>query len=125
MESRVDKSSSHTIANLSLGTVLAGNVMVATSFWTRFKGLLGRTSLPLTDALLLKECGSVHTFFMRFAIDVAYLDRDMTVVAIHPNVRPWRIVIGTKGGVHTLEMAGGAFALAGLRVGHRLEVRSK
>ncbi len=125
MDSGIPKGGSCIIANLSLGRVVARNAKIAATFWTRLKGLLGKTHLPPTDGLLLKKCGSIHTFFMKFPIDVAYLDKNMVVAAIYPAVRPWRTLPGARGGVHTLEMAAGAFSLAGLEVGHRLEVRPK
>ncbi|TML60208.1 MAG: DUF192 domain-containing protein, partial [Actinobacteria bacterium] len=58
------------------------------------KGLLGRTSLPDGEGLLLKPCGSVHTFFMRFPIDVVFLDRELSVVAVSAEVAPWRTARG-------------------------------
>ena len=58
---------------------------------TRNRGLLGRSSLAAGYALILAPCSSIHTFFMQFAIDVVFVDRDGLVLRARPAVRPWRI----------------------------------
>lgn len=77
--------------NLTRQTVLAENVDVADSAASRRKGLLGRTHLSAGEALWIVPCESVHTFFMRFSIDLVYLDRSMRVKKVRTNVPPWRI----------------------------------
>lgn len=72
-------------------TVLATRVDIAESFVARSKGLLGRTNLPTGDALWIKRCNSIHTFFMKFSIDAIFVDDKMRVVSMHENLRPWRI----------------------------------
>ncbi len=56
----------------------------------RMKGLLGRESLPRGHAMLISPCNSIHMFFMRFAIDVLFLDKDGKVVRAIQRLRPWR-----------------------------------
>ena len=63
----------------------------SSSWWFRFKGLLGRHSLDPSEAILLRPCQSVHMFFMCFPIDVIFLDRTNRVIAVQTNLRPWRI----------------------------------
>ncbi len=77
-------------------------VRVADSFWTRFKGLMLRKSLKPGEALLLKNCSSIHCCFMRFTIDVIYLDDNMTVLDTE-SVKPWRLGKIVKGAKHVLE----------------------
>ena len=72
----------------------------------RMRGLLGRDSLSPDEALLLKRCGSVHTFGMRFPIDVLFLDRHERVVAIHHEVNKNRLLFSFRAS-QTLEMAAG------------------
>jgi len=91
-------------------------VSIAHTMWERMRGLLGRDSLPRGEALLLRRCGSVHTFGMRFEIDVLFLDRRERVVAIHPDVRKRRALFDLHA-AHTLEMPAGAAAEHGLAVG--------
>ncbi len=62
--------------------------MVARSPLARLRGLIGRSG---EVALLLPRCRSVHTFFMRFALDLVWLDREGSVVRVDRGVRPWRV----------------------------------
>jgi uncharacterized membrane protein (UPF0127 family) len=85
----------------------------------RLRGLLGRDHLPAGEALLLKRCGSVHTFGMRFAIDVVFLDRFERAVAVHHDVGKRRMLFNFRA-AHTLEMSAGAARKLGLVVGDQL-----
>ncbi len=64
----------------------------AKSFWTRAKGLLGRADLSPNEALWIEPCNNIHTHFMRFSIDCIFLDRQMRIVKIAKNIRPFRFV---------------------------------
>lgn len=79
------------ISNLTRQTVLAQNVEVADRARTRRKGLLGRNKLSVGEGLWIIPCESVHTFFMRFSIDLVYLDRALKVRKVRSNVPPWRL----------------------------------
>jgi uncharacterized membrane protein (UPF0127 family) len=85
----------------------------------RMRGLLGRDDLPEDEALLLRNCWSVHTFGMRFAIDVLFLDRRQRVVAIHRNV-PRRRVLLNLHATQTLEMRGGTSRQHVVAIGDQL-----
>ena len=74
------------------GRVLADPVRVADSYWKRLIGLAFRRGMAEGEALWLKDCGSIHTAWMRFAIDVFFLDESLRVVDARFNVPPWRIV---------------------------------
>ena len=67
------------------------NVIVADTFLKRLKGLLGKNTLPASECLWIKDCPSVHTFFMRFSIDVVFVDKSLKVTNIHKNLNPWRM----------------------------------
>lgn len=98
--------------------LLAGRVQVADSFGPRLLGLMFRRRLDAQEGLLLRPCNSVHTFFMRFPIDVVYLDRDGQVLRVTPAMAPWRVGPLVRGAKQVLELpAGGA---AGLAAGARL-----
>jgi hypothetical protein len=81
---------------------------------------MGRRALPEGQALLLDPCTSVHTFFMRFAIDVIFLDKDFRVVKIIPAMKPWRTALGGRGAHSALELNGGVAQASGLEVGDTL-----
>ncbi|CAD6557682.1 hypothetical protein LMG28727_06415 [Paraburkholderia kirstenboschensis] len=92
------------------------HVSITQTMCERMRGLLGRDSLPPGEAILLRRCGSVHTFGMRFDIDVLFLDRHERVVAIHHGVRKRRLLLNLRA-AHTLEMPAGAAGKHGLAVG--------
>lgn len=79
------------IRNLTRQTVLGDRVEIAASSAERRKGLLGRTGLADGEGLWIVPCESVHTFFMRFPIDLVYLDRRGRIRKVRSNVRPWRL----------------------------------
>ena len=101
------------------GDVLAA-VDVASSFGSRLKGLLGRDGID--GALLLRPAKSVHTVGMRFAIDVAFCDRDLVVVDV-VTLRPHRMCRPRRRAKAVIEAQAGAFERWGLRVGDQLELR--
>ena len=96
---------------------LASEVRVARSLWARFWGLMGRRSLHEGHGVLLTPCTSVHTFFMRFPIDVVFLDRNGRVVKIIPAMKPWRTALGGRGARSALELEAGAAEANGLEPG--------
>lgn len=99
------------LANLQLKT--------ASTFLQRLVGLLGRRAMAADEGLLITPCNNIHTFFMRFAIDVVFLDREGRIVAITPQLRPWRIA-AARAAHACLELPGGAAQRFGLAVGQRL-----
>ncbi|GAA4999096.1 DUF192 domain-containing protein [Streptomyces hyderabadensis] len=92
---------------------------IASSYRARTKGLLGRESVD--GAMLLSPANSVHTFRMRMAIDVAYLDRRLTVIAVR-TMRPGRLGRPRLRARHVLEAEAGAMSKWGVRAGARIEV---
>lgn len=102
------------------GQVLA-SVEVADSFGRRLKGLLGRDGIE--GCLLLRPARSVHTLGMRFAVDVAYLDRDLRVVRV-TTMRPWRVGRPVVRANSVLEAEAGTFASWSLEPGDVLELKA-
>lgn len=94
------------VTNLATGTVIAEQAQVATGLWSRFWGLMGRRELARGSGILIAPCSSIHMFFMRFPIDVVFLDRDDVVVKIVHSIRPWRLAMG-GGGKKALELPAG------------------
>jgi uncharacterized protein len=101
------------------GRVVCEQLLVAARPLRRMRGLLGRATLPSGEGILLRPAGSVHTFFMRFPIDVVFLDREDVVVGIAPALEPWRTA-GRRGAKAVVELAAGECARCGLQVGDRL-----
>lgn len=102
------------------GTDVPVALEIAASYGTRRRGLLGRDGIE--GALLLTPCGSVHTFRMRFPIDVAYLDRRLKVIRVQ-SLRPGRMPLPRFGARHVLESEAGAMERWGIRPGARLAIR--
>lgn len=101
------------IARSSDAAELAVRCRVADTPRLRLVGLLGRSGLDPGEGLLLRRSGSIHMFFMRFAIDAVFLDRDDTVVRVAPDLRPWRVA-AARGARSVLELPAGT--CAGLQV---------
>lgn len=111
--------------------VVAGDRLVAdlaieraNSIWRRTVGLMGRRGLPEATGLLIEPCGSVHTSFMRFPIDVVYLDRDGRVVKVVPALKPWRMSFGGRRAKSTLELAAGEADRLGVVAGMQLRLEA-
>lgn len=79
------------VLNVTRGTVLATRLEAAHTGPTRRKGLLGRGGLLPGEGLWIVPCESVHTFFMRFPIDLVYLDRNNRIRKVRSAVGPWRV----------------------------------
>ncbi|MDD4953384.1 MAG: DUF192 domain-containing protein [Candidatus Omnitrophica bacterium] len=79
------------LINKTKNTVLATEVKIAGTIFTRLKGLLGKKELPKGEALVIKSCNSIHTFFMRFPIDVLFVDKGNRVVEVISSLPTFRI----------------------------------
>ena len=101
------------------GEVLAA-ADLADGFFDRLRGLLGRTNYD--GAMLLPRTRSIHTFGLRFAVDVAFLDKDMRVIAM-ARVGRWRVTLPRLQGRQVLEARAGSFDRWGVRLGDHLEFR--
>ena len=105
------------------GRVVCDQCGVAATFKTRLRGLLGRRGLAPGEGLLIRPTNSIHTFFMRFAIDVVFLDRSGVVVKLVSNLRPWRVAFAPRGRA-ALELRAGEAEARGIRLGDRLALRT-
>jgi uncharacterized membrane protein (UPF0127 family) len=86
------------------------DVDVAAGFWSRLRGWQFRAQPARGSGLLLAPCSSIHTCWMRFALDLVWLDRDGTVLAIGRGVRPWRAALAPRGTLAVLEVPAGEAA---------------
>jgi len=106
--------------NASLNTVLADRVGVAATHAARAVGLLSRSGLEPGEALWIVPSRGVHTWGMRFTIDVLALDEDGTVVDCVSNLRPWRVRLPRKGTAGVLELPAGTLEASRTSLGHRV-----
>lgn len=86
----------------------------------RMKGLLGRSYFNQKEALIIKPCNSIHTFFMRFAIDVIFADKQNRVVKTISNLKPWRLSGMYLSASFCIELPAGTIASSSTREGDSL-----
>ena len=79
------------ITNQTKQKTIADVVYFADNSFKRMQGLLGKKSLGISEAMIIKPCNSIHTFFMRFPIDVLFVDKHNKVVKIITNLPPFRL----------------------------------
>ena len=102
------------------GALLASQVERAVTVRTRLRGLLGRESLAEGAALVIEPCTSIHTFFMRFPIDAAFVDRAGRVVRAISDLRPWRATRLYPSAALVVELPAGTLARTGTVEGDEL-----
>jgi hypothetical protein len=106
--------------NLTRRAQVAARVVRARGLWNLTVGLLGRPPLRRREALWLEPCGSIHTWGMRYAIDVVFLNRDGRVLGVARQVKPWRIALAPPRTRSALELRAGE--ASGVEVGDQLEL---
>lgn len=93
------------------GATIVEVLQAATNIWSRFLGLQFRSALPPAQGLLIVPCSSIHTMFVRFALDVFFLSEDGTVTEVRRDVRPWKIAIPKQRSHAVLETTAGTLDL--------------
>ena len=108
--------------NASNQKTLAQHVRVASSLLQRAVGLLGTSTLRPDEGLWLKPCKSIHTFFMRYPIDVLFLDAEGTIIR-QDTLVPWRFSRWEPRAEGVLEVAAGTLAKTQTQTGHRIDLK--
>jgi hypothetical protein len=110
--------------NRSRNAYLATEVAVADTHWTRLRGLMGTSAASFRSGqgLWIVPCHGVHTFAMRFPIDVVYLDRAKKVVHLEKDLQPWRIAPVRRKAVSVLELPSETLTTTGTAIGDELEI---
>jgi uncharacterized protein len=103
-------------------TVLLANLEVADTLWTRTKGLLGRNRLEDGHGLWIKRCNNIHTFFMKFPIDLVFLNRKMMVTKTLKGVPPGRLIGPVFSASSVLELQAGFLETHPIATGETLHV---
>ena len=106
------------------GRVVCESVGVADSTFRRMRGLLGRGSLPADEGVVLRPAWSIHTAFMRFPIDVVFIDPEQVVIRIQPSLRPFKTA-SCRGAREVVELAAGECDRRELEVGDRIAWASR
>ena len=100
----VTKLKSFSVRNADRGTMLVTRGKLASSFTSRFFGLMGRKGVEDGGGLLIASSTSIHSFFMRFRFDAIFIDREGRVVKVVPAMRQWWVAFGGKGAKDVLEL---------------------
>ena len=108
------------LLNRRSGAALATDVERAVTVRARLRGLLGRTSLPEGAALVIEPCTSIHTLFMRFPIDAAFLSKQGRVLRAISDLRPWRATRIYPAAALVVELPAGTLSRTGTREGDEL-----
>ncbi|MGQ9462898.1 MAG: DUF192 domain-containing protein [Candidatus Fervidibacter sp.] len=111
------------VRNTTKEVTICRKCFVAETVLQRLIGLMGRGELKKDEGLLLTHArGGVHTCFMKFAIDVAYLNGEGSIVAVKHNIKPWRVwIVNSRDAVMALELPAGRLSETGTEVGDKLE----
>lgn len=100
-------------------------ILIADTFFTRLSGLMFRNKLPGATGLFLAPCNSVHMCFMRFAIDVIYLDKDFKIIKVVQNLKPWISISMCRNAWAVVEMTAGEAKRCGCETGRKLVAEEK
>ena len=100
--------------------VLVENLMMATTFICRLRGLMFTSELLPGEGLFLSPCNSVHTFFMRYPLDVLFLDGQMQILQCLSCIQPNRISLLVRGARHAVELPAGKIKQYGISAGDNL-----
>lgn len=103
--------------NEARGTAVAGNVVVARSLWERMVGLMGKPDMLPGEGLLLAPCIGVHTAFVRFPLDLLFLDRGNRVIASIAGITPFRVSPLHFRASAVLELPAGSIAGSATEIG--------
>ena len=108
--------------NVTTSEVLSNNLVLADTLISRMKGLLGRDSMPADMALWIRPCNGVHTFGMKFSIDVMYLDKDCNVIAMKKDLRPNKMTRLYLKSSSVLELPAGALDATSTKIGDVINI---
>ena len=108
--------------DVETGVVMANRVTIASRRLERAVGLLGRRHLDVGEALWITPCHGVHTWFMRFSIDVVAMDANGVVVDTVSTMKPWRMRLPRRGAVSVLELPAGTLLSVPTKIGRRIEI---
>lgn len=107
MELNLDNRKTYRVLVDDDGIILAEKCKLASDFLSRFKGLMFREGIADDEALLIVPCNAIHTFFMRFPIDLVFIGQDGTVVKEERNIEPGKVTSPTPQAWAALELKGG------------------
>jgi len=110
------------ILNLTRQSVPARNARYASSFGARLSGLIGKRFSPALDGMVFDRCNAIHTFFMRYPIDVIFADEKYRVLKTVPAFPPWRPFLACKNAFYVIELPVGTLETTATAPGDQLDL---
>ena len=110
------------ILNLTRQSVPARNARYASSFGARLSGLIGKRFSPALDGMVFDRCNAIHTFFMRYPIDVIFADEKYRVLKTVPAFPPWRPFLACRNAFYVIELPAGTLESTATAVGDQLDL---
>ncbi len=111
------------ILNTTKNAVIAQNGAIADTFLSRMAGLLNRKSLPKGEALVITQCKSIHMFFMRFSIDVIFVDKNDRVVGLVQRIKPFQMSPVFFKSRYAIEVSEGVIEQTGTSIDDKVEIK--
>jgi uncharacterized membrane protein (UPF0127 family) len=110
--------------NRTRTTYLATNLLIASTHWSRFRGLMATDSsrFPRGQGLWINPSHGIHTFAMRFPIDAVYLDRDRIVIHLEEGLKPWRLAAVRIQAASVLELPAGTIRESKTKLGDQVDI---
>ena len=109
------------ITSSQKGTMISSKAKIATSFGLRLKGLMFDRSLDESQALIFYNAPAIHTCFMRFAIDIVFLDKENRVIRICEAIKPWKMVFCPSSKL-VIELPANRASRRSLKIGDKLDI---
>jgi uncharacterized protein len=111
------------VVNLSNGAELVNNLSTADTFFKRLRGLMFSKKLPAGHGLLIQPCQSIHTFFMKYSIDVLYISKDLEIVGMDETIMPAKVGKFQKRSYSVLELPAGTIRTTETKIGNYLTIK--
>lgn len=105
------------LTNSRTSKIVAIDLKVADKYFSRLRGLIGTRSLPKGSGLIIEPCNSIHMFFMKYPIDVIFLDKDNVVLHVINGIKPWNISQVVKQARKVIELPEGTIKASGVDAG--------
>ncbi|MDQ6695503.1 MAG: DUF192 domain-containing protein [Chloroflexota bacterium] len=110
------------ILNETRNTTMAGSARRANNFLARGRGLMFTPVLPAGDGLVIEPCNSIHMFFMRYPLDIVFLDKQGAVTFMYRGIKPWRVGRIVSGAHLAIELPEGVISASGTQLGDLISV---
>jgi uncharacterized membrane protein (UPF0127 family) len=110
------------VLNKTKHCIIASQAVLADTFFSRLKGLLGKNQLKEQEALIITQCNSIHMFFMKFAIDVIFVDKENHIVGLINEIKPFQLSPIFFKSCYAIEFAAGVIKNTNTQLGDLIEL---